>query len=423
MKQFKLISLAVALLTVVPMSAYDFEVDGIYYKLVSAGDFTCSVVSGDVKYKGNLAIPSTINYSGKTLTVVQIAANAFSGCSDLTGITIPNTIASIGNNTFWDCSKLERVVFEDGETTLNLGNNTYTYADVPLFRKCPLTSLYIGRNLSYNKNETGRYAPFKYQSALKELIIGDSVTMIEDYLLSECGAPSVTIGNSVVSIGRYAFEKCRNLTNVTIPNSVTQMGVGAFYGCSNLASITIGNSVTEINGGTFSECSNLASITIGNSVTRIGDFAFEKCRSLTNVVIPNSVTYIGNSAFWNCSSLTSVTLGNAVAEVESYAFRVCDALTELYSLNTTPPKTNKGSFANNQYMTINVYVPHEALEAYQSADGWKNFWTVKGIAGTSIDNVDADTENSNVYYDLRGNRLNTPKRGINIINGKKVMVK
>jgi hypothetical protein len=119
---------------------------------------------------------------------------------------------------------------------------------------------------------------------------------------------SVTIGNSVTSIGDSAFYGSISLTNVTIPNSVTSIGYEAFSGCTSLTSVTIGNSVTSIGFHAFSGCASLTSVTIGNSVTSIGDSAFYGCTSLTSVTIPNSVTSIGSGAFSGCTSLSAITV-------------------------------------------------------------------------------------------------------------------
>ena len=140
---------------------------------------------------------------------------------------------------------------------------------------------------------------------------------------------SVTIPNSVTSIGDHAFRGCSGLTSVTIPNSVTSIGSGAFYGCSGLTSVTIPNSVTSIGGGAFQRCSGLTSVTIPNSVTSIGDYAFQGCSGLTSVTIPNSVTSIGDYAFQGCSGLTSVTIPNSVTSVGNYAFKGCSSLTSV----------------------------------------------------------------------------------------------
>ncbi|MCX5972798.1 MAG: leucine-rich repeat domain-containing protein [Chloroflexi bacterium] len=136
---------------------------------------------------------------------------------------------------------------------------------------------------------------------------GNSVTSIGNYAFYNNALTSVTIPNSVTTIGDFAFE-ANALTSVTIPNSVTSIGTGAFYN-NALTSVTIGNSVTSIGYGAFSS-NALTSVTIGSSVTTIGDYAFDT-NALTSVTIPNSVTSIGNYAFYK-NDLASVTfLGNA----------------------------------------------------------------------------------------------------------------
>lgn len=118
------------LLSSINASAYDFEVDGIYYDVVSLSEFTCKVVKmfDNYKYSGDVVIPAHVNYANKTFTVVEIKDMLFRDCSELTGITIPNTITRIGDYMFDGCIKLERVKIEDGETALELGslyNKTY----------------------------------------------------------------------------------------------------------------------------------------------------------------------------------------------------------------------------------------------------------------------------------------------------------
>ena len=147
------------------------------------------------------------------------------------------------------------------------------------------------------------------------MTIGNSVTSIGEWAFYNCsGLTSVTIGNSVTSIGDYAFKDCGGLTSVTIGNSVTSIGDYAFSGCSGLTSVTIPNSVTSIGGYAFSNCSRLTSVTIGNSVTGIGNYAFYVCSGLTSVTIRNSVTRIGQSAFSGCSGLTAVHYNGTIGQ-------------------------------------------------------------------------------------------------------------
>ena len=137
---------------------------------------------------------------------------------------------------------------------------------------------------------------------------------------------SVIIGEEVTTIGDYAFNYFGGLTNITIPNSVASIGKYAFHECSGLTSVIIPNGVQAIGENTFSHCSALTSVTIPNSVTSIGKGAFLNCTGLTSITIPNSVIQIGESAFYGCSNLESITIPNSVTSIGSTAFKNCSSL-------------------------------------------------------------------------------------------------
>ena len=240
------------------------------------------------------------------------------------------------------------------------------------------------------------------------------VTSIGSDAFKYSSLTSVTIPNSVTSIGSYAFESCYSLTSVNIPNSVTSIGDGAFQGCHGLTSVTISditawlsisfagsesnplcyayhlflngeevkdltipNSVTSIGDYTFSGCSSLTSVTIPSSVTSIGGYAFQRCSSLTSVTIGNSVTTIGYSAFSDCSSLTSVTIPNSVTSIGDYAFSGCSSLTSIISKMMNPCKIPSNCFTKDHYYNSTLYIPEGTTEKYKTTDFWSNFLFVE----------------------------------------------
>ncbi len=301
---------------------------------VSANNSSYSSIDGVLFNKGRdilICFPS--GKSGEYVildSVTSIGRSAFYGCSRLTSVTISDSVTSIGDGAFSGCSSLKSVYITDIEKWLNIkfsgstSNPCCNGADLYL-NDVKLTELVIPDSVT----SIGDYA-FYNCSSLTSVTIPDSVTSIGEYAFNGCrNLTSVTIGNGVTSIGDGAFSGCSSLTSVTIGNGVTSIGGGAFGWCSSLMSVTIPDSVTSIGSWAFSECSSLTSVTIGNSVTSIGDFAFLKCSSLTNVTIPDSVTSIGGDAFNGCSSLTSVTIPDSVTSIGSGAFHGCSSLTSV----------------------------------------------------------------------------------------------
>ena len=212
------------------------------------------------------------------------------------------------------------------------------------------------------------YVPwYSSRDSIQDVIIGNSVTSIGDWAFWCCSSlTSVTIPDSVTSIGGSAFCYCSSLESVVIPDSVTSIGEGAFYDCRSLESAVIPDSVTSIGSNAFSACSSLTSIEIPYSVTSIGSYAFCYCSSLTSIsvdinnqyyssengilfnkdkttiiqyaigktdtkyTIPDSVTSIGVWAFEECSSLESVVIPNSVTSIGVWAFEECSSLTDVY---------------------------------------------------------------------------------------------
>ena len=422
--------------------AYDFKKDGIYYNILSETDRTVAVTYNYNYFSGNLIIPAKVIYIGKTYTVTSIGNGAFSDCSGLTSVEIPNSVTSIGNSAFWKCSGLTEVTI--GNSVTSIGANAFCSCD-------GLTKVTIGDSVTSIGNSA-----FSYCSGLTEVTIGNSVTSIGDYAFSDCsGLTSVTfnaenctvmgdsdypvfkncsilktltIGEKVKNIPPSAFYNCSGLTSVIIPNSVTSIGDYAFYNCNGLTSIIIPNSVTSIGDYAFCNCNGLTSVIIPNSVTSIGDYAFYNCNGLTSIVvedgntkydsqnncnaiietstntlivgcknttIPNSVTSIGDHAFFGCSGLTSVEIPNSVTSIGSGAFKSCSNIRSIYCQSTTPPTYNNG-FDDDVLMYSTLYVPTGCKSAYEAVDPWRNFWNIEEMEFNGIEDIIADSNEISV---------------------------
>ena len=340
-------------------NAETVEIDGIYYNLINKGN-AAEVTENPNKYTGNVVIPSSVVYNDVTYSVTYIGDGAFSYCSGLTSITIPNSVKSVGNYAFQDCSGLISITIPNSVTSVG----SYTFQDCS-----GLTSIIIPNSVTSMGGGT-----FQGCSGLTTVTISNSITSIGDYSFINCiGLTSISIPNSVKFIGNYVFRGCTGLTSVNIPNSVTYIGEGAFCYCSSLTSITIPNSVTSIGNSAFAVCSGLTSFTIPNSVKSIGNYTFQDCSGLTSIIIPNSVTYIRNLAFVDCCSLTSVAIGSGVYQIYEKAFANCPELTDVYCYAENVPRTNTYAFDGSYIEHATLHVPASALNAYSNTEPWSNF--------------------------------------------------
>ena len=313
-------------------------------------------------------------------------------------------------------------------------------------------------NVTYSVTSIGEMA-FCDCSSLTSITIPNSVTSIGMQAFSGCSLTSITIPRSVTNIAAGALEDCPSITsiyveagnakydsrnncngiietetntlvsgcqNTIIPNSVISIGYRTFLRCSNLASITIPNSVTSIGDYAFSGCSGLTSISIPNSVTSIANGAFSGCSGLTSVNVGNSITNIGNYAF-ACTGLTSITIPNSVTSIGDGAFYGCSGLTSVTVESSVPVSINAYTFFNRQNATL--FVPKGSKAAYEAAHYWKEFKEIVEI-GTPDDINAVDVSEYFDVYTLNGIRLRSKvttlkglPAGAYIVNGRKTVIK
>lgn len=448
------------LLCSISASAYDIEVDGIYYEIYSSSktaEVTYKVRRAN-NYSGSITIPETITKDGVSYNVTSIGYDAFYGCTDLTSITLHDGISNIGGSAFMNCT---------GLTSISIPN-AITSIEPETFRNCRgLTSILIPKGVT----SIGNYAFYDchnlrvvincssldiqrgqengWIAAYARTVINNVDGVVDDLVFTENNGQyylsAYLGGDSVLNlpenykgrgygIGESVFKACLGLTSITIPDGVTSIGNSAFSGCSGLTSITLPNSLMSIGTNAFSGCYGLTSIVVAqdnpkydsrnnsnaiietasntllygckntiipNGVTSIGEDAFYACSGLTSITIPNSVTSIGEEAFRDCYDLTSVTLSDNVKSLGDYAFYQCY---DLASINFPNSITSIGSEAFYCCEGLSsVVLPNSVTSIGEQA-----FYCCSGLSSISVaqDNPKYDSrDNSNAIIETESNTL------------------
>lgn len=362
-------------------------------------------------------------------SLYDIPEYTFAACQSLTKVEIPNSVSSIGVGAFQGCGITE-IVVPDNVRLIGEG----------AFRGC--------QNLVRVKLPEGdlreiEACTFQDCASLSGLTIPNTVYEIKNSAFQGSGLAEVVIPNTVRSIGEAAFRGCENLANVTLPEGeLTTIEAQTFSRCKSLTGLMIPNTVYEIKREAFSN-SGLTEIVIPNSVTEIGEMAFYCCRSLAHVTLsenmqvirhrtfaqcialaslttPDNLDMVGEYAFENCRGLADLTLSN-VYRIEDNAFTSCTGLKKISCLTVTPPVCGNFVFNGVDKETCALFVPEDAIWNYKNTYPWAEFLLIN--ATTGIDAPVSSIDSTKKIFNLNGVQLTAPQSGLNIINGKAVLVK
>ena len=456
---FKVLAIMMACLScALSASAYDMEIDGIYYtKLtlstvevsyanISTADYSGSVTIpnnvsvgiqgwtvrgigykafGECRGLTSISLPGTLTYIDDLAfirctslseiqipeNVTRIGTNAFENCSSLGVVSLPSTLTSIGSVAFTDCNNISYIYSQAAEPP-TLGNNVFTsttYSNAYLL---------VPNSVSKEKYQAApgwsnfsRITALSYYTFEKDGIYycqtGPNTVAVcakdENYntYRGNVSIPKSVVydyhGYTVNEVASNAFRNCPELYSVSLPETVGRIGEFAFCNCPNLTTVSFDSNImlTEIGNNAFAGCSSLTNFTFPETLLTIGNDAFNGCSSFTSVTIPNSVTTIGASAFTSCTGLTKVTIGRGCTSIGEWGFMECTSLTQVYCFAETPPTISYYTFRNNSgFTTATLYVPYSSKEAYQQASYWRQF--------SNIYQLGYDFKVDNIFYRYTG---------------------
>ena len=353
-----------------------FEVGGVKYVLVSAKDRTCDVI--DCNYNNpveDIVIDSLVTYRNVKLKVRNvndyalydndyaksatiknngyIGSYAFANCNSMQNATIGNSVEDIKTYAFSECTVLEEIVIPDNVPSMG----SYCFYNCSSLEKA-----FIGTGIELLNTKI-----FSGCSSLNEVKIGENVSTIDTYVFENCSLlPQVNIPQATKKINDNVFNGCTNLANVIIENRTDSLVLGCknlsssyyplfadcgldsvyiggklqysktssygyspFRGNKSLRSVTYNDVEVAIYDREFENCSNLQNIVFGKGISSIGNFAFRNCTSLPSITIPDEVMRMGNSCFATCTAMKSAKVGTGVKTLEWYSFGGCSALTDM----------------------------------------------------------------------------------------------
>lgn len=259
------------------------------------GDFvfgtsgTNASVTGYTGAGGHVQIPA--EFQGRPVTA--IGDGAFSGCAQITQITVPEGVTAIGAQAFYYCAQLAAISLP--ESVVTIGDSA--------FAGC---------------------------RSLPEVGLPARLTQLGDSVFAGCAILGrVTLGTNLSALGNYAFAQCAGLTNISLPASLQSLGESAFAGCASLEAVGLPDTLTRLGASAFASCSRLAQVHLPAALTTLSNNVFMECGALADITLPPGLTHLGSQAFWGCPQLARVALPETLESLGALAFANGSGLTQI----------------------------------------------------------------------------------------------
>ena len=358
-------TLAVALLAATGAWAQTtFTAENLEYTVTDAEAKTVELTGYETKPEGALTIPATVTNESTEYSVTSIGSRAFSWCSQLTAVTIPEGVATIGSSAFESCSSLTEVTIP--ASAINIGNWVFDHCSA-------LTAIHVAEGNTAYSSEDG-------------VLFNKDKTTLVCYPIGKTET-TYTVPATVTTFTTSAFENCTALAQINLPNSLTDMASRTFYGCTSLKEVTLPDGVTQLMGFNFTDCSALEKVTLPEGITYIGNGAFKNCSALTEMtVLATTPPTLGTDVFLNVNRDIPVYVPAAsLAAYQTAA--VWSEFTDLQSISTTGLPTavmpesirmQGGMLHNPQQLHLTLY-DMQGRQVYSGADA-----TVSQPAGVYV---------------------------------------
>ena len=277
---------------------YDKELNGIYYAYNKSDE---AVVVGSKSSASTLIIPDSVD--GHPVT--EIASRAFFYNTNLTTVSLPESVKIIGSEAFSECENLTSITISANVTSIG--------------GKAFFSTAYIDQNTE-EFLIVGDGILIDYSGSNTVVTIPDGVKTISSAFISNTAITEVSIPESVTEIGSYSFSSCVKLEKINLPSGITTIGERAFTKCLALQEIVIPDSVTTVGTAAFMFCSSATSVKFSAAMTKIPSSCFLACYAIQSIEIPSNITSIGANAFARCKALASVSIPDSVIEIGKSAF-------------------------------------------------------------------------------------------------------